>query len=321
MPDVIPFAQALARTTGADRSLLIGNGFSIQHFNYRNLLEKAGLQNDSPVRRLFQVLDTLDFESVICALEDAALVAQAYANDKHVLAFKADANRLREALVRAVRETHPAHREDIAEQIPACIRFLSRFSRLFTLNYDLLLYWVQLAGPAAFKDGFGLGDERNGFFGPFREEAHCNIYNLHGGLHLFQTPEGEIEKRLMGATGIIDAIAHTIANDKRLPLYVAEGNFERKLSKINSVPYLRHSYEVLGASRGSFFVYGHSAAQNDSHIYAALFRSKIDHLYFCIHQPTANLNQVDSELARFKRLHNSKIEYTFVDSVSAAVWG
>jgi hypothetical protein len=42
-------------------------------------------------------------------------------------------------------------------------------------------------------------------------------------LHLFRTSTDEIEKPLMGGSGIIGAIARTITVDKRFPVYVAEG--------------------------------------------------------------------------------------------------
>ena len=57
---------------------LLSRCFSIKYFTYANLLEKAGLHGDSPLRRLFDALSTLDFEVVVHALEGAALVEQTY---------------------------------------------------------------------------------------------------------------------------------------------------------------------------------------------------------------------------------------------------
>lgn len=320
MPDIIGFEDAIKQTKGKDRALLLGNGFSIQHFSYKTLLERAGLKDDDPLKALFKALDTYDFEALMRALEDAAVVGTAYGKREQSKTFADDADRLRKALVHAVRDTHPGHREDIAKVIPSCVEFLRHFGTIFTLNYDLLLYWVILDDTRAFRDGFGLGDEKDGFRGPFKPDAHCNVYNLHGGLHLFKTPIGDVEKRLMGASGVIDAIAETITRDKRLPVYVAEGTSNAKLGRINSVPYLKHCYEKLSSSSGCFFVYGHSADPNDAHIYRALFTSEIDRLYFCIHKPTADVKKIDGELARYKKQCGSTIEYAFIDSESVQVW-
>jgi hypothetical protein len=60
-----------------------------------------------------------------------------------------------------------------------------------------------------------------------------------------------------------------------MPLYVAEGTSPRKLAHIYSVPYLRHCYERLRDSSGSFFVYGHSAGTNHAHICDALFNGGV----------------------------------------------
>lgn len=269
---------------------------------------------------MFKALDTVDFERVIHALENAAVVERAYKDVKRATQFAGDADRLRDALVKAVRETHPSHRENIEDVIPSCLAFLKSFETLFTMNYDLLLYWVILAAGSPFGDGFGLGKEVNGFRGPFNTGAHCHVYNLHGGLHLFLTPTGDVEKRLMGSSGVIDAIAQTITHDKRLPIYVAEGTSAAKLGRINSVAYLRHCYDRLRDSYGNFFVYGHSGDPNDAHIYDALFNSQIDHLYFCVHKPTAKVEHISGELARYKERNGSKIDYTFVDSETAHIW-
>jgi Domain of unknown function (DUF4917) len=165
-----------------------------------------------------------------------------------------------------------------------------------------------------------LGKEENGFLGPFKPDAHCNVFNVHGGLHLFQKPDDDVEKRLMGATGVIDAIAHAITVGKRFPVYVAEGTSPAKLRRIHSIPYLRRCYERMQECTGSFFVYGHSADPNDAHIYDALFRAKIKRLYFCIHRPSAKIAEIDGELARYKKRNNSNLDYTFVDSETAHVW-
>jgi hypothetical protein len=166
-----------------------------------------------------------------------------------------------------------------------------------------------------------LGEARSGFRGPFKPQAYCNIYNLHGGLHLFLTSAGEVEKRIASSSGVIDSIAETIVQDKRLPIYVAESTSDAKLAKINSISYLRHCYELLGESRGTFFVFGASARENDEHIYKAIFGSKIDHLYFCVYHPTpADLSAINGRLAHYAATSASQIDYSFVDAESANVW-
>jgi hypothetical protein len=136
---------------GADskRSLLIGNGFSIAQaggqFSYSTLLEKSGLQPDSSIRNLFDTLGTVDFELVMRALQDAAKVEDAYGAADRATLFGNDAAAVREALIHAVRQVHPGISFDIPqEQRNQCGSFLKNFANVFTVNYDLLLYWVIL---------------------------------------------------------------------------------------------------------------------------------------------------------------------------------
>lgn len=127
MAKVLTFDEAMTAAGGKDCSLLLGNGFSARYFSYRSLLEKADLKPIDPARILFDRLGTVDFERVVKALEGAAEVEQAYGNAKHADELTKDANRVREALVHAIRGTHPAHREDIADAIPSCVAFLTLF--------------------------------------------------------------------------------------------------------------------------------------------------------------------------------------------------
>jgi hypothetical protein len=211
MPDVISFQDAIRATEGDDKALLIGNGFSAQYFNYANLLAEAQLEEGSSIKALFDQLGTVDFEAVIRALEDATIVERAYGNAAHATELEADAQKVREALVTAVNATHPAHRDDLIFQYESAAVFLKHFGKgqVFTLNYDLLLYWVNLE-KGLLTDGFGLGDylDEGRFKGPFLEGAYCNIFNLHGGLHLFQNEIGEVFKALNHGDGVIANITY-----------------------------------------------------------------------------------------------------------------
>jgi hypothetical protein len=320
MLEVISYDTALKQAGTKKCSLLLGNGFSMPYSSYKTLLEKADLSAEDPLRVLFDRLETVDFERVVGALESASLVEAAYGNTGRSESLTADAKRVREALVNAVRATHPKHRQDIENVIPSCIEFLTQFTTVFTLNYDLLLNWVIL-DQAQLGDGFGLAKKIDGFLRPFKPDPRCNTYNLHGGLHLFRTVDDELEKRIAGAEGVIDAIAQTITNDNRLPLYIAEGTSKAKMKQIESVPYLRHCYSKLRESSGLFFVFGHSADDSDAHIYNALFKSNINHLYFCVHLPSAEPKEMDARLSHFKKANGSSIDYTLVDAQSVGSWG
>jgi hypothetical protein len=321
--DLLPFEDALENSK--NRNLLLGNGFSMaqagNQFSYSALLEKSGLGDDSSVRKVFRILDTFDFEKVMEALEAAAQIERAYEDEDRSKLFLTDAASIREALITAVHAVHPGAQFDIPQrQRDACAKFLSDFQAIFTLNYDLLLYWVILRSATdAFKDGFGLGEEVNGFR-TFRQDAHCNTYYLHGALHLFLGKERETQKRILTTNTIISDIASTIRARKQLPLFVAEGKSIQKIARINSVPYLRHCYLKLLEMSGSLFVFGHAASDNDTHIYDAICASKVESIFVFVHNPATQLATIREKLARYAE-RRKDIKWHFLDAAGAKPWG
>lgn len=315
---VISFQEALDATKDKDRTLLVGNGFSTAYFAYSDLLKASGLPEAGPIRNLFGALNTVDFEKVIYALEGASTVEGAYGNAVHSQQLTDDAQVVRAALVQAINQTHPNRRDDV--DFKSCAAFLDHFGSVFSLNYDLLLYWAVLE-KNKLPDGFGLAEQDGAFRGPFREDAYCDLYNLHGGLHLFATADGEIEKALHTGNGVIATISNAIVGQKRLPVYIAEGTSRQKMLKINTIAYLRFCYSKLRENAAAVFVYGHSAAENDAHIYRAIFGSGAKQLFFGVYEPDDDkVKALDGELAKYKASSGSDIEYAFFDSASAEVW-
>ena len=92
----------------------------------------------------FTALDTTDFEVVIRALKQAATLLAVYLKDNPSIgqAFEADAKGLRELLAQTIAASHPDRPADIENaRYAACKTFLKNFKSIYTLNYDLLLYW------------------------------------------------------------------------------------------------------------------------------------------------------------------------------------
>jgi hypothetical protein len=284
LPSTLTFDEAIeASSKDLPRSILLGNGFSMaqtgSQFSYRNLLECSGLPEDGPVLNVFRAINTVDFEEVMFALEHAAIIEEAYGDVSRSQQFQSDADAVREALIHAIRAVHPDIRFDIPnDQLNSCTKFLKNFESIFTLNYDLLLYWVILK-TRIHTDGLGLGDAVSGFK-TLQVDAYCSTYYLHGALHLFLSQTGETKKRLLTSTTLVGDIARTIRVEKQLPIFVAEGTMGQKIKRINSIPYLRLCYDELRKRSGSIFIFGHSLGDNDIHIYDAIFGSKIEKLFF-----------------------------------------
>ena len=329
----ISFGDAINETQfGGSRAVLLGNGFSVAQsasFGYQDLLNESDIDKYPSLEKVFDNFDTVDFEKVIRHLENAGTVAQAYCRSLEATEYKTGAKEVRKQLIETIKKVHP-HNFIPTQEIKSCGNFLKCFNEIYTLNYDLLLYWVlnSFTSPKIFSDGFGLGGKKNGLRGPFDTGGHCDVYNIHGGLHLFLSSDRDIDVHKATASGsnLLNSIETIISQQSRLPLYVAEGKWEQKLAKIKSVPYLNHCLEKLQGLSGTLFIFGHSGGGNDEHIYDAIFKSKIEAIYYCIYdknqRPEVGGFLEKYRLDRWNRCNKNTI-IKFVDASPGQmnIWG
>lgn len=344
MPDVITFEDAL-RDSGEQnlrRHLMLGNGFSRAYrddiFAYGALFDRANFDNLSPTARsAFTALSTTDFEVVMRALRQAAALAAVYAEELPDLAdrLRSDADGLRDLLAQTIASNHPDRPGDIsAAQYTACREFLYHFDTIYSLNYDLLLYWAlmqQELDPAIqFDDGFRQPDD-----GPeeyvtwdVQKTGTQNIHYLHGALHIFDAG-AEVQKYTWCNTQIalIDQIREALAAN-RYPLFVAEGSSNEKLSRIQHSGMLNRAYRSFAAITGALFIFGHSLAENDEHILKLIDRGKTSRVYVGLYgDPNGDTNRRIVERAEQLAVRRAAFRprvpatVTFFDAASAQVWG
>ncbi len=278
--------QQVLQELGDEQSpcLLLANGFSqawnTQVFNYANLLEKADFGESSAVLRgLFEHFETFDFEKVMHQLLGAEAVAKAYGAPETVTQkIQADQQILKDTLIATIGATHPSRPNEVtAEQFTAARTFLARCGSVFSLNYDLLLYWArnQELPPYGFASDDGFRAERR--WTP--EEADQNVFFLHGGLHLYDTGDA-IKKLAFKGSGesIIDQVRDNLA-EGRFPLFVSEPTAEKKKGRIERNPYLSYGFRSLAEINTSLVVFGHSVHENDKHIFDQVKRGGAGRIY------------------------------------------
>ncbi|MEV8642358.1 DUF4917 family protein [Mesorhizobium ciceri] len=342
--NVLSFADAMERTTRLPhKHLILGNGFSISLkpdiFTYGSLLDSADFGAAPHVKDLFGAIGTQDFELVIKNILDAATVLEVYdpKNEALIKTLKADANVVKEALVTAIAKRHPDRPYDIDnDQYKSCREFLSKFKHIYTLNYDVLLYWTLMNSDV---DRIDLKSD-DGFRHPDREEIYvtwqegqsATIHFLHGALHLFDAG-AEILKYTWSKTDIpiVEQIRQALSEDK-FPLFVAEGDSESKLRKIMHSAYLHKGLRSLESSadnsRASFVMFGHSLADNDMHVLKCIGRGKTPLVLVSVYgDPESHANKAveanASWLVRYRGEVNSRypLEIVFYDAATAHVWG
>lgn len=337
---LLTFNEALSKTDGEDRSLLMGNGFSIAFdpkiFSYNSLKEQS--KNLSPkIHEVFKALNTVDFEEVIEAFRLASVVCNVHEMKNDFLNVS---DEIRNVLIETIAISHPDFPDKITQsQFSSCISFLSNFNKkIYTLNYDMLLYWVLMRDMfregrekkkiKKLQDGFAYNDED--FLN--WDGSNFDIHYLHGALHLFE--HSELEKLNYSRTqdSLKNQFVRLISENKKFPLFVAEGNSTQKLTKIRSSGYLTRCYNSLQkigspSKRSSFFTYGVSFSENDDHITQCLGRNKCSNFFIGLYgnpesehniKTIKNSKKIDD--IRKQQKHKRKMNIEFFDAATANVW-
>jgi hypothetical protein len=343
--DILSFSGAIknALNTGNKLHLLLGNGFSRalrdDIFSYSALFDRADFRDLSPsARQAFDNLGTRDFEAVIRGLRNAALLLDAYTPDRSDLAdaMRKDANGLKGVLASTIAQNHPECPNEISDsQFEACRAFLKHFKNIYTLNYDLLLYWAfmhQTNSPTVLKhdDGFRKPVAQDADYVCWEVENSDTqtMFYLHGALHLFDAGT-ELQKYTWINTGVrlIQQIREALDQDF-YPLIVAEGTSEQKKERIGHSGYLNRARRSFSAITGELFIHGHSMSSADEHVLSQIEhpKSKITGLWIGLYGDPSSAG-VKRILSRVQRMVHHRdagsrpLRVSFYDATSAKVWG
>jgi len=334
------FHEALDLAGTGRKHLLLGNGFSIalfrDIFSYSTLLDaaKSSSKLSPALASVFAALGTTDFEMVMEALEHAAALVAHYETKDPELAkrLREDAMRLRDVLAETIAEKHPARPYDITpEQYASCKRFLANFNgHIYTLNYDLLLYWTLMQADVEPQlesdDGFRNPENRDEAFVVWdvQNTNEQRIFYVHGALHIYDAGD-ELLKFTWSKTDIalVNQIRESLA-ERHYPLIVTEGTSRQKKDRIQHSNFLGRAYRSFASIQGNLFVYGHSLAENDEHLLKLLDKGKLAKIFVGIYgDPKSEGNRKIIERARLipSRRHSSRpAAVHFYDAQTAHVW-
>jgi len=319
-----------AEKRGDDISLLLGNGFSMaadRSFDYRRLLDRAEFapRARKRIRKVFDALDTADFELVVQRLEAAAEILDLYEDDGVTSPrIRRDSRTVRSTLAETLAAVHPSRIGDIGDdRLDKCHDFLADFDRVFTLNYDLLLYWaINRKERAHFNDGFRRPEDRLVYADPGSQTVSW----VHGAVHLYEElVAGDLpitaKQEWSGSVPLVDQLRDDIEAG-RTPLIVMEGTWQQKQRKINSSPYLSNCLSLLRDLRGTLFTYGWSMNPNDLHIRVAIQSSRISHAYVGLHgrQTYGSNPETIGQAHSLSASSDRSISLEFWDTASADVW-
>jgi hypothetical protein len=338
---LLSFDDVLERTKQGNRFLLLGNGFSMAYdkarFSFTSLLESAVdkkiIEIDSPVYNLFQNLETSDFEYVMKLLEDAQRVVDCYLAGNNLKDLKdrlsKDATSLKEYLVKIITNNHPDKITEIPDdRFINTLNFLNCFSKVYSLNYDLLLYWSAIKSnerglrKEQFTDGFGYVSKDNADL-VFKNKGISSIqtlFHLHGGLHLYDNGHEFQKLKYDIGHALKDQVLEKL-NNNIYPVFVSEGTSDSKKKKIIHNAYLNHAYKSLksiGSSKSnsdSIIFFGTTLKTNDDHILEAILENKVKNIYIGINPN--KMMEMDSLRIRFE---SDKKSVFFYDYTTVKLW-
>jgi len=249
---LLSYSDVLSKEVQGKKHLLLGNGFSMawkaSAFSYASLRSKADLGSLScDGDLLFEALETNDFEIVIDRLGALHRLLQVYEPSSSLInRASLDAGAIRDALAAALAANHPHNVAAIPNaQYTAARRFLAPFDCIYSVTYDLLLYWSTLHTEADMLDVAGDDGFRTDREDPDAEwvtwdnigtRRSQNVHYLHGALHLFDAGD-RLKKLTWKRTSVplVDQVRTALARNE-FRSWLLRGPPVKRLHGLNIVP-------------------------------------------------------------------------------------
>lgn len=272
--------------------LLLGNGFSIAYdsriFSY-NALSTFIEKIDNPLlQKLFTRINTKNFEQIMQQLDNFCDIADVFSTDKELVKkIKSASLSLKESLIEAVKELHPEHVFKVPEEKShQCSLFLSEYlsngGKIFSTNYDLLLYWVTMRNDLK-NSGDGCGRDIENSTDEYippedlelselrwgRNLKDQTIFYLHGALQFFDTGIDIVKEQYDPDHYLLEKIKERMEN-KEYPIFVTAGSPNEKMNHIVHNKYLSNCYDELCSIQGSLITFGFHFGESDEHIIDAI---------------------------------------------------
>lgn len=233
---------------GQKVDLLLGNGFSRRYsdkFAYDSLFQVFLKNCDKAKIEAFKVLGTDNFEEILDFLTKANDVNSCLTHRDPRIDECID--ELKKGLIKTVNDLHPLYGQLDKAQLDSDATALIAFEKLFTTNYDLILYHaIMLAndkykaannGERKFQDNFSIETGRFLDYNWYRAEQ-VNVHYLHGSLILFTDDyESTYKIRKTMEAELLESVDAQIRGGD-IPLFVSEGEYKKKESTIRSNQYL-----------------------------------------------------------------------------------
>jgi len=335
---------SIKKNSGRDFHLLLGNGFSMAYdpeiFSYNALHDFIENLEDDDLSKILAVIETRNFELIMQQLDHLSALVDAFDGGKTLKKRIVSASeKLKNSLLEAVQALHPEHVFKVPEEeSAACSKFLNIFlgrgGKVFSTNYDLLLYWILMrSGTIDHTDGFGR-DAENYEPGIAREDIEWselfwgrnkekqNVFYLHGALPFFDAGTEIVKEEYDHSAYLLEKISARMEKGE-YPIFVTAGNGEAKLAHIMHNHYLSYCYDCLSEITGSLVTFGFNFGPYDEHIIEAINRAakngrkefpKLLSVYIGVYsdQSRKHIEQIEFKF---------KVKVRIFDAKTVDVWG
>ncbi len=319
MPQVVKWEEISNQFDGG--SLVLGNGASMavsDNFGYSSLFEKAAELGylTAPVQRVFDSFGVNDFELVLRRLWQAKQVNEALRIEVDVV--DESYRQVRTALIATIRDVHVSY-QDAEAHLEHIFEFMKPFSKVVSLNYDLIVYWAAMygnnhLGNSWFKDCFN--GER--IFAGWHGRDGTLFFYPHGNLVLHRDEFSGAKKiTARGMNNLLESILAKWVQRDLAPAFVCEGTEKSKQESIASCDYLEQVfYEVLPSLESHLVIFGWSMAEQDDHLLKQIAKSCPVKVAVSVY----NNNDVFMGRAEKKLTDIGVKEIVFFDCESAGAW-
>lgn len=314
-----------------EKSIILGNGFGMSFdiatnedsFNWNSLLDLCDIEEGSEIHELLQNCN-FDFELAHQKLNNAIDVLELYNPRSQINEHLSDQLQyLREQLIIAVSASHPSsfvqrRSPELNRLVRNCRDFLNNFDSVFSLNYDLLLYWIRCHTlPHLGRDSFTRIDGDL----VFNPDRRTNFFFPHGALFIYRDGAGAIKSESTTNYPILARLEDNIM-DGVFPMCISEGTGEQKLKEIKKNNYLYYAYNEIKQLNGTIFTFGCSFLDGkDSHIIEAMCLSGADRIVVGAFNPTRTSRlRLSHEFARIQENLRTDKEIIIADTLTTSIW-
>lgn len=248
--------------TSKQKSILLGNGFTIACIGKENFNQKKIINN---VHKFFKNRN----------------------NIKNITNIEDYIYKIETKFIETLYELLPDNKiSNLTNGNTVFSEFLKNFENYFTLNYDPILYYLsirlnKLPNKNFSNDGFR--SSKKGFY--WYESKMQNLFYLHGAFHLIKNVDGKIKKIVrdnFNNISLLDKIKNEWSKGAKPHIIISSDYISKNLKLTNKdySQYLKYCFDKFCNIKGILVTVGVSFSKSDTHILEAIINNqKLSKIY------------------------------------------